>query len=293
MNMASQQPETVAIPDSAVARDREGRMQSLSIWTDFLASRAGNSELAADRWAGLVGAWMTDASLVADAEALERGFQALQQGYSRLEPRVRSGRLGGMVVALAEVARAASDRAYQVTWERTVEAKSWAAQMLLVIASHRGVTSTEILDQLRTSRASLDESQISRSGRTLQERGLATAGRLGRSMVWRTTPRGERAARALEQRGAGALIERTASQSAAPLIEASPAPSYAKSTAQRLRRTEPQPGKRPEPAAASAAAANVEIELVNPTSQLSAADFAERNVADRRDLSRQALQAAV
>ena len=207
MNMAPQRPETVSIPENAIARDREGRMQSLSIWADFLASRAGNSELAADRWAGLVGAWMTDASLVADAEALELGLQALQQGHSRLEPSVRSGRLGGMVVALAEVARAASDRAYQSTWERTVEAKSWAAQMLLVIASHRGVTSTEILEQLRTSKASLDESQISRSGRTLQDRGLATAARLGRSMVWRTTPRGERAVFALQQRSAGAFIE--------------------------------------------------------------------------------------
>lgn len=276
----TEHPQIVGTPHDASARDREGRLQALSIWRDFLASDQGKGDVAMDRWAGLVGAWITDACLVADAEALERGLEALQQAYSDLEASVLPSRRAGIITALAEVMRAASDRAYQVTWERTVDAQSWAAQMLLVIADHPGIASAEVLRRLRVHKATLSETQVSRSGRTLLERGLATVSQLGRSAVWRITPRGLRATSALRKRIATLPVVDTPKPRAlsARGLEVSYAPPYATWSPQQLVDRLLQPGKPAEPPTPQGS------RTIYEASDLSLVDITERNVSTDADV---------
>jgi len=185
--------------------DATGRLESLKICTDYLANLVAQpSSSAADALSRVLGAWLTDASLANDAPALEGALGALQVAHSSLTPAQRETKVGGIITAFAEIARAAADRAFQETWAQTVDANSWAAQMLLLIAAQPNLISTEILQHLRQSKPSLDETQVSRSGRTLLQRGLATAQQLGRTTQWRTTPRGAHAVTALKNRS---LIE--------------------------------------------------------------------------------------
>ncbi|MFI1726478.1 hypothetical protein [Streptomyces sp. NPDC020489] len=101
---------------------------------------------------------------------------------------------------LAETARAGLDRTRQMLLAETLDPHTWAARMLLAMAETPSITSTQLLAELKNEELSADETQISRSGRALVERGLAIKTRHGREVSWRTSPRGAAVVRSLQQR---------------------------------------------------------------------------------------------
>ena len=177
-----------------------GLRRELEVWASLLAAETGDGKhlgehAMADRWASAVGHWLVDANLLADADNLHTGLEILRSAQARLQPSGPTARLEAMVSVLADTARSALDRARQTRLAENLDPGSWAARMLVAVVAERGITSTEIVNKLRA-----DESQISRSGRALVERGLAVKARHGRTRGWSATPRGAAVAERLRQR---------------------------------------------------------------------------------------------
>jgi DNA-binding MarR family transcriptional regulator len=151
----------------------------------------------ADRWAGAVGRWVADASLLADDGALHAGIEALRSAHAGLVNRDAPGavRLDGMVTAFAETAHASLDRIRQQQLADTLDPSTLAARMLVLIADKPGITSGALSWTF-----SVGDSQVSRTGRALVERGLAVKSRHGKERYWRLTPRGAAAARQVRER---------------------------------------------------------------------------------------------
>lgn len=177
-----------------------GLRRELEVWASLLAAETGDGKhlgehAMADRWASAVGHWLVDANLLADADNLHTGLEILRAAQTRLQPTGPTARLEAMVSVLADTTRAALDRARQTRLAENLDPGSWAARMLLAVVAERGITSTEIVQKLCA-----DESQVSRSGRALVERGLAVKARHGRTKGWSATPRGAAVAERLLER---------------------------------------------------------------------------------------------
>jgi DNA-binding MarR family transcriptional regulator len=177
-----------------------GLRRELEVWASLLAKETGDGKhlgdhAVVDHWASAVGYWLVDANLLADADNLHLGLEALRDAHTRLPPGGPTSRLEAMVTVLAETVRASLDRARQARLAENLDPNSWAARMLVAVADEPGVTSTEIVKRLCA-----DESQISRSGRALVERGLAVKTRHGRVKGWSATPRGGATADRLRER---------------------------------------------------------------------------------------------
>lgn len=177
-----------------------GLRRELEVWASLLTEETGEGKRlgereATDRWARAVSCWLIDASLLGDTESLHAGLEVLRSAHVRLRPVGPTARLEAMVAALAETARAGLDRARQTELAQTLDPDSWAARMLTTIDGQPGIISSMIAKELDA-----DESQVSRSGRALVERGLAVKTRNGRSKGWRVTPRGAVTAEQLRSR---------------------------------------------------------------------------------------------
>lgn len=154
----------------------------------------------ADRWAVAVGRWLADATLLSDASNLHSGLEALRSAHVRLA-RVsapETTRLDGMITAFAETTRACLDRVRQAELSEAFDPRTVAARMLLMIDDEPGINSARM-----TERLGVQESQVSRAGRTLIERGLAVKSRHGKERSWRLTPRGVSVLRRTRDRADG------------------------------------------------------------------------------------------
>jgi steroid delta-isomerase-like uncharacterized protein len=176
------------------SEDRRGLLDEVHDWAAFLSEEAPYSEDAADRWATSVSHWVVDACLLADQHSLRAGLDVLQDAYGELPPDQAAPELAGMISALAEVVQAALDRAEQAVWEQTVDPSTHAARMLVEIVNQPGLTNSILAERL-----GVDPSEISRSGRLLNTRGLAFNERR-RHSSWRATPRGKSAAERIRSR---------------------------------------------------------------------------------------------
>ncbi|WP_410599402.1 MarR family transcriptional regulator [Amycolatopsis sp. lyj-90] len=193
-----------AAPDTTPASLRptaEGISRGFEAWATKLKEETGEGKVlgdhaAVDRWAAAVGRWLVDAALLADIPALSSALSAFQNAGMRLQPGGHTMRLEAVVMGLAEVAQAALDRAEQAALADTLDPRSWAARMLVLVHREPHITSSDVCDRLK-----VHEAQISRSGKMLLERGLVVKTRLGRSKGWYATPRGEAVAEQLADRG--------------------------------------------------------------------------------------------
>lgn len=180
-----------------------GARRELVAWASYLEQEAGDGKhlgdvAVADRWASAVGYWLVDASLLADTDNLQAGLEILRSAHARLRPTGQTARLEAHLTLLAEVARAGLDRARQSQLAENLDPASWAARMLVAIDEAPGITSAEVVRALGA-----DDSQVSRSGRALIERGLAIKTRHGRVKGWRASPRGIVTVQRLRERTQG------------------------------------------------------------------------------------------
>lgn len=180
-------------PPPAATSGQSGIERERRAWASFIENNFDDGKYftaepdAADRWTAAVSRWLVDASLLVDAQNLHTGLETLRSAHVRLSSAStpESMRLEGMITALAETARACLDRARQTQLAETLDPRTVAARMLIMIDTKPGITSAEMTQQL-----DVDDSQISRSGRALIEHGLAVKERHGRVRSWRSTPRG-------------------------------------------------------------------------------------------------------
>ncbi|WP_406722911.1 hypothetical protein OG968_24255 [Streptomyces althioticus] len=184
----------------APAHETQGLRRELNEWASLLERERGDGKVlgdhkVCDRWAAAVSRWIIDASLLGDAENLHVGLETLRSAHVRLPAAGDTARAEAQVTAMMETMRAALDRARQAELEDTLDPSTRAAKMLTLIYEVPGITSTQLKEDLETG-----ESQVSRSGRALAERGLVIKTRHGAERRWRTTPRGAVAARKLQHR---------------------------------------------------------------------------------------------
>jgi DNA-binding MarR family transcriptional regulator len=171
--------------EAITPQDRQGRLDEVREWAAFLSQEAPRSADAADRWTASVGQWLVDACLVADRDSLQAGLDALRDAYAQIPADNGAPELPGMVSALAEVAQAALERVEQAEWGQTVDPRTHAAHMLIEIVNEPGLSNAALAKRL-----DVDPSEISRTGRVLETRGLAFNNR-GRRSSWQATSLGE------------------------------------------------------------------------------------------------------
>ncbi|GAB3730345.1 hypothetical protein GCM10027598_52470 [Amycolatopsis oliviviridis] len=203
-SIATAAPDTtsagVAPASGTLTEKADGLSRGFETWAEKLKEETGEGKVlgdhaAVDRWAAAVGRWLVDATRLADVPSLRSALEAFQAAGMRLQPGGHTMRLEAVVMALAEVAQAALDRAEQAALADDLDPKSWAARMLVLIHREPHITSSDVCARL-----GVHEAQISRSGKTLMERGLVVKTRLGRSKGWYATPRGETVAIRLAER---------------------------------------------------------------------------------------------
>ena len=178
-----------------------GLERGLEVWAGRLKEETGDGKIlgeqtAVDRWTSAVSRWLVDAVLLADVSNLHAALEVLRAAVVRLKPGAPTARLESAIVTLAEVARAGLDRARQNDLADTLDPKSWAARMLMIVDQTPHITSADIVEELH-----VHEAQVSRSGKALVERGLLVKNRHGRLKGWHVTPRGAATARRLAERG--------------------------------------------------------------------------------------------
>lgn len=191
---------------TGAAARRAGLERERLVWSAVIEHGFEGAEIVseesdlADRWAAAVGHWLTDASMLADAYNLHAGVEALRSAHMQLACASEPGaaRVDGMIIAFAETARAALDRVRQEQLAGTLDPGTVAARMLLMIDDEPGTSSARVMSQLN-----VQESQVSRAGRSLIERGFALKTRHGRERSWRLTPRGAALARRVRNRANG------------------------------------------------------------------------------------------
>lgn len=91
----------------------------------------------------------------------------------------------GRVEALLEIVRGATRRLVAQDAAAAVTPNSLSHRMLLVLIEQPGLTNRALAEAL-----DVDETQVSRAGRRIEELGLAWKRRIGRVNLWELTPRG-------------------------------------------------------------------------------------------------------
>lgn len=185
---------------ASLERGRDGgsaKLAALGVLNDAFSDRIGADPKEAQGWVTTYSRWLIDAVLCGDSTALEASLRSL--GRHTREVRTKNGSLElvGMLKALADVSRAGADRTAQQAIGKHLDPHSWAARMLLAVVHTPALNSSQLRTQLGVS-----ESQISRSGRMLIERGLVQTTKEGRYQSWHATPRGAETATMLVRRQA-------------------------------------------------------------------------------------------
>jgi DNA-binding MarR family transcriptional regulator len=142
---------------------------------------------------------VVDSCLATDGAAIEAAATAVRVAAGDLEDRgadgeraeevewaEQRGRLYGLSDVLRWQLRARNDAATAVA----VEPGSHAHRMLSLLVTSMGESSERLNSGQLAKRLRVDKTQVSRTGRELIERGLATTTSLGRKTYWDITPRG-------------------------------------------------------------------------------------------------------
>jgi len=136
---------------------------------------------------------LVDALLDADETTLRTSLAALRDARGRVlaadpEPGPERERLLGWLAGLIAVAQWALERLTPDSTLAAVPAGSQAYLFLQALERSPHVGSGELRQLLET-----DETQVSRTGRRLLERGLVSRRKVGRRVFWELTPRGRHA----------------------------------------------------------------------------------------------------
>lgn len=129
-----------------------------------------------------------DAILERDPTAINVLREALRRVQGRWGLRVEVGTSEDVAVSVAGILRVVEAAAQRLTmpWLTSeFTPGSHAHRVLQEIARDRGVSNTELAEQLR-----LDETEVSRAGRRLREAGLVTRRRFGTINSWEVTSKG-------------------------------------------------------------------------------------------------------
>jgi hypothetical protein len=132
--------------------------------------------------------FLVDAAFDTDEESLDTALTWLQWQYGRrrltastLEASEERGALLGFI----HVAQWALQRVPAASLIPAVEPGTHAARFLQVLSACPGLSNAKLAAEL-----GVDETEVSRVGRGLMEKGLAARRRLGRLNSWEITPRG-------------------------------------------------------------------------------------------------------
>ena len=145
--------------------------------------------------------FLVDAALDTDEESLDTALTWLQWQYGRRrlttasapEASVERGALLGFI----HVAQWGLQRAPAASLIPAVEPGTHAARFLQVLSACPGLSNAKLAAEL-----GVDETEVSRVGRGLIEKGLAARRRLGRLNSWEITPRGRHTLAAFAVSGA-------------------------------------------------------------------------------------------
>jgi predicted NBD/HSP70 family sugar kinase len=137
-----------------------------------------------------VSALVVDAIRDDDEMALSVAARGLQRLY-RLQRRIPNAtpeqiEHTGVVVGLLRLVQTAADRVVPPLSELGVAEDTHAFRFLSAVTNQPGMTGRDLMRQLE-----IDQTQVSRAGRTLIEKGLARKFPLGRSVYWEATARGK------------------------------------------------------------------------------------------------------
>lgn len=158
----------------------------------FIRELWSSADTLPPRWLEIASPLVTDAIRDSDAESLAAAASGLQRLY-RLQTRIPnpSGEQleqHSQVVGFLKLLQVASDRVVPALAPFGVDQDTHARRMLELIASRPGAPTTEIRNHL-----GMDASAVSRCGRVLVNRGLARKFRIGKSVYWESTARGQEA----------------------------------------------------------------------------------------------------
>jgi DNA-binding MarR family transcriptional regulator len=133
-------------------------------------------------------AFLVDAALDTDEEALDTALTWLQWQYGRRRlaaaaPEASEER--GALLGFIHVAQWGLQRAPAASLIPAVEPATHAARFLQVLSACPGLSNAKLAAEL-----GVDETEVSRVGRGLIDKGLAARRRLGRLNSWEITPRG-------------------------------------------------------------------------------------------------------
>jgi DNA-binding MarR family transcriptional regulator len=144
--------------------------------------------------------FLVDAALDTDEESLDTALTWLQWQYGRRRltastPEASAER--GALLGFIHVAQRALQRVPAASPIPAVEPGTHAARFLQVLSACPGLSNAKLAAEL-----GVDETEVSRVGRGLIEKGLAARRRLGRLNSWEITPRGRHTLAAFAESGA-------------------------------------------------------------------------------------------
>jgi DNA-binding MarR family transcriptional regulator len=146
--------------------------------------------------------FLVDAALDADKESLDMALTWLQWQYGRRRPTASGPEASeerGALLGFIHVAQWGLQRAPAASLTPAVEPGTHAARFLQALAACPGLSNAKLAAEL-----GVDETEVSRVGRGLIEKGLAARRRLGRLNSWEITPRGRQTLAALAAAASGA-----------------------------------------------------------------------------------------
>jgi len=132
--------------------------------------------------------FLVDAALDTDEETLDTALTWLQWQYGRRKATAGTAEEGeerGALLGFIHVAQWGLQRAPAASLIPIVEPGTHAARFLQVLAACPGLSNSKLAAEL-----GVDETEVSRVGRGLIEKGVAARRRIGRLNSWEITPRG-------------------------------------------------------------------------------------------------------
>lgn len=132
--------------------------------------------------------FLVDAALGADEESLDTALTWLQWQYGRRKPMASTPEASeerGAFLGFIHVAQWGLQRAPAASATPAVEPGTHAARFLQTLSGCPGLSNSKLAAEL-----GVDETEVSRVGRGLIEKGLAARRRIGRLNSWEITPRG-------------------------------------------------------------------------------------------------------
>jgi DNA-binding MarR family transcriptional regulator len=139
--------------------------------------------------------FLVDATLDTDEESLDTALTWLQWQYGRRRATAdapEASQERGALLGFIHVAQWGLQRAPAASVIPAVEPGTHAARFLHTLSASTGLSNAKLAAEL-----GVDETEVSRVGRGLIEKGLAARRRLGRLNSWELTPRGRQTLAAL------------------------------------------------------------------------------------------------